>query len=143
MTKLDRGKTETIKQRAIYVYLPSLEMVRDSLYDSMTPLWPRIRKALSDAYRKMRPMYSQRRVARRLIGRDDPAACRELEEWMRVFRIQARRSKRGEMMLSPEDVAELRLARRILQDFPGALDDVEQEVAARQRFLAIKMSEPL
>ncbi|MGQ9759511.1 MAG: hypothetical protein ACUVQ5_02940 [Candidatus Methanomethylicaceae archaeon] len=29
MTKPDRGKTKTIKQRAIYVYLPSLEMVRD------------------------------------------------------------------------------------------------------------------
>lgn len=29
MTKPDRGKTKTIKQRAIYVYLPSLEMVED------------------------------------------------------------------------------------------------------------------
>ncbi|RKY67788.1 MAG: hypothetical protein DRQ24_12430 [Candidatus Latescibacterota bacterium] len=29
MTKPDRGKTRTIKQRAIYVYLPSLEMVED------------------------------------------------------------------------------------------------------------------
>lgn len=29
MTKLGRGKTETIKDRAIYVYLPSLEMVRN------------------------------------------------------------------------------------------------------------------
>ena len=29
MTKPDRGKTRTIKDRAIYVYLPSLEMVED------------------------------------------------------------------------------------------------------------------
>ena len=29
MSKPNRGKTETIKQRAIYVYLPSLEMVED------------------------------------------------------------------------------------------------------------------
>ena len=29
MPKPSRGKTETIKQRAIYVYLPSLEMVED------------------------------------------------------------------------------------------------------------------
>ncbi|MEM2873508.1 MAG: hypothetical protein QXD82_04980 [Nitrososphaerales archaeon] len=29
MVKPNRGKTETIKERAIYVYLPSLEMVRE------------------------------------------------------------------------------------------------------------------
>jgi len=29
MPKPNRGKTETIKDRAIYVYLPSLEMVED------------------------------------------------------------------------------------------------------------------
>jgi len=29
MVKVGRGKTETIKDRAIYVYLPSLEMVED------------------------------------------------------------------------------------------------------------------
>ena len=29
MSKPSRGKTETIKQRALYVYLPSLEMVED------------------------------------------------------------------------------------------------------------------
>lgn len=29
MTKPNRGKTETIKERSIYVYLPSLEMVTD------------------------------------------------------------------------------------------------------------------
>ena len=29
MPRPSRGKTETIKQRAIYVYLPSLEMVED------------------------------------------------------------------------------------------------------------------
>lgn len=29
MVKPDRGKTETIKDRTIYVYLPSLEMVKD------------------------------------------------------------------------------------------------------------------
>ena len=29
MTKPDRGKTQTIKDRAIYVYLPSMEMVED------------------------------------------------------------------------------------------------------------------
>ena len=29
MTRASRGKTETIKDRAIYVYLPSLEMVED------------------------------------------------------------------------------------------------------------------
>jgi len=29
MVKVGRGKTETIKDRAVYVYLPSLEMVKD------------------------------------------------------------------------------------------------------------------
>ncbi len=29
MTKPDRGKTKTIKQRSVYVYLPSTEMVQD------------------------------------------------------------------------------------------------------------------
>ncbi len=29
MAKKDRDKTKTIKQRAIYVYLPSLEMAQD------------------------------------------------------------------------------------------------------------------
>jgi hypothetical protein len=29
MAKKDRDKTKTIKQRAIYVYLPSLEMTQD------------------------------------------------------------------------------------------------------------------
>jgi len=29
VVKPDRGKTETIKNRAVYVYLPSLEMAED------------------------------------------------------------------------------------------------------------------
>ncbi|MGC8937116.1 MAG: hypothetical protein ACP5KV_07140, partial [Candidatus Methanomethylicaceae archaeon] len=29
VTKPNRGKTETIKDRAVYVYLPSVEMVED------------------------------------------------------------------------------------------------------------------
>jgi hypothetical protein len=90
MTKPNRGKTDTIKRRAIYVYLPSLDMIKD---------W------------KQRAEKSKVSISKFVVERVEDSIRREVGEESYLNRLEL--IKR--LSNSEEDLKELRKENRLLK----------------------------